>query len=116
MPAEVAATLLPRDPHYANQATGSLFDLAARISQNRIIAGVHYPIDIEAGIAVAIACFNDLKNVSQIWTAANTYGHWSKRNFHNTRDLGQRQKTGISMVAFLQFANSLPPPTSPGGW
>jgi len=62
----------PAAPSYANQATGSLFSLAARISQNRIVAGVHYPIDIEAGIAVAIACFNDLKNVPQIWTAANS--------------------------------------------
>jgi acid phosphatase (class A) len=60
----------PAAPSYANQATGSLFDLAARISQNRIVAGVHYPIDIEAGIAVAIACFNDLQKVPQIWNAA----------------------------------------------
>jgi membrane-associated phospholipid phosphatase len=59
----------PAAPTYANQASGSLFDLAARISQNRIVAGVHYPIDIEAGIAVAIALFNDLQNVSQIWDA-----------------------------------------------
>jgi acid phosphatase (class A) len=62
----------PATPSYANQATGSLFSLAARISQNRIIAGVHYPIDIEAGIAVAIACFNDLQKVPEIWTAVNS--------------------------------------------
>jgi PAP2 superfamily len=37
--------------------TGVLFDLAERVSVNRIVAGLHYPTDIMAGRAVGIACF-----------------------------------------------------------
>jgi hypothetical protein len=44
-----------------SQGSGPLFDLAWRISENRIVAGIHYPIDIEAGIVVAIECFKDLQ-------------------------------------------------------
>ena len=31
--------------------------LAFRIGQNRIIAGLHFPLDITAGDAVALACY-----------------------------------------------------------
>jgi len=48
------------------QGSGPLFDLAWRVSENRIVAGIHYPIDIEAGIAVAIACLQDLLQVPSI--------------------------------------------------
>jgi hypothetical protein len=51
--------------------TGLLFDLAARISQNRIVAGVHYPTDIVAGLAVAIECFNDLQKGGLITSLTN---------------------------------------------
>lgn len=61
---------LPNVPQYpAQQASGPLFDLAERVSQNRIVAGIHYPVDIEAGIAVAIECFKDLRKVPSIWGA-----------------------------------------------
>jgi membrane-associated phospholipid phosphatase len=53
-------------------SSGLLFDLAARVSQNRIVAGIHYPTDIEAGKAVAIACFTDLRGIAEIWGAAAT--------------------------------------------
>ena len=55
----------PPDPN----TWGSLFDLAARVSENRIVAGIHYPVDIEAGKAVALASFKDLQNVSSVWSA-----------------------------------------------
>jgi hypothetical protein len=46
---------------------GPLFDLAYRVSQNRIVAGVHFPTDIEAGRAVGIAAFRALTKVDSIW-------------------------------------------------
>jgi acid phosphatase (class A) len=46
---------------------GALFDLAARVSENRIIAGLHYPTDIVAGQAVAIQIFMGLRNVQSVW-------------------------------------------------
>jgi acid phosphatase (class A) len=53
-----------------DQAKGLLFDLAARVSENRIVAGIHYPTDIAAGKAVAIACFADLQKIPEIWAGA----------------------------------------------
>jgi hypothetical protein len=51
-------------------AGGLLFDLAGRISENRIVAGLHYPADIEAGLAVAVRCFNDIRSLMPTeWTA-----------------------------------------------
>ena len=38
-----------------------LFDLSRRVSQNRVIAGLHYPRDNEAGVVAADACFAMLK-------------------------------------------------------
>jgi len=35
--------------------------LARRIAQNRVIAGLHYPLDNDAGEAAANACFELLK-------------------------------------------------------
>jgi len=51
---------------------GPLFRLARRISQNRIIAGIHYPTDIRAGQAVATQIFLDIQNVPTIWGSANS--------------------------------------------
>jgi acid phosphatase (class A) len=48
------------------QGSGPLFDFAWRVSENRIVAGIHYPIDIEAGTAVAIECFKDLHQVPSV--------------------------------------------------
>jgi membrane-associated phospholipid phosphatase len=53
----------------ATRPRGPLFDLAGRVSQNRIVAGVHYPTDIRAGRAVAIQTFKDLQNVASVWGA-----------------------------------------------
>jgi membrane-associated phospholipid phosphatase len=50
--------------------TGPLFDLAQRVSENRIVAGVHYPIDIKAGQLVATQIFKDIQNVASVWGAA----------------------------------------------
>jgi acid phosphatase (class A) len=52
--------------------TGLLFDLADRVSENRIVAGLHFPTDIRAGKAVAIKCFELLRNVPSVWTAADS--------------------------------------------
>jgi membrane-associated phospholipid phosphatase len=51
----------------ATRPTGPLFDLARRVSQNRIVAGIHYPTDIRAGHAVAAKIFLDIQNVATIW-------------------------------------------------
>ena len=46
---------------------GPLFQLAQRVSENRIVAGVHYPTDINAGKIVAIQAFKDIQKVATIW-------------------------------------------------
>jgi acid phosphatase (class A) len=45
------------------QADSMLADLAERIGWNRVISGVHYPADHEAGVAAADACFAMLTRV-----------------------------------------------------
>ncbi|HWC04925.1 MAG TPA: hypothetical protein VHF87_19405 [Methylomirabilota bacterium] len=42
------------------QAGPLLRDLAERVGQNRIIAGLHYPLDHEAGVKAADACYEML--------------------------------------------------------
>jgi hypothetical protein len=59
---------LPRQPQELamtglENVTGLLFDIAARVSDNRVVAGIHYPVDIAAGKAVAIACFEKLRTL-----------------------------------------------------
>jgi acid phosphatase (class A) len=54
-------------PKKLDAAEGSLFDLGYRVSQNRVVAGLHFPIDITAGRAVGIACFDALQDVDSIW-------------------------------------------------
>ena len=48
------------------QGAGPLFDLAWRVSENRMAAGIHFGRDIEAGIVVAIECFRDLQQVNSV--------------------------------------------------
>ncbi|HJU18444.1 MAG TPA: phosphatase PAP2 family protein [Stellaceae bacterium] len=64
---------LPNIPQHhlgdVERATGPLFKLADRISQNRVVAGVHFPTDIIAGKAVGIACFEALQRVGALWDA-----------------------------------------------
>jgi hypothetical protein len=40
-----------------------LFDLADRIGDNRVVAGIHFPIDIDAGKVVADECFDLLQGL-----------------------------------------------------
>jgi acid phosphatase (class A) len=54
---------------------GALFDLASRVSENRIVAGIHFSDDITAGQAVAIQIFKDLQNVSSVWGATGLRDH-----------------------------------------
>jgi hypothetical protein len=65
---------LPRIPQQdtsvgLEKASGPLFDLADRVSENRVVAGVHYPTDIIAGKAVAAALFSMLSEVGTVWTS-----------------------------------------------
>ncbi|HWX32241.1 MAG TPA: phosphatase PAP2 family protein [Steroidobacteraceae bacterium] len=55
-------------------ASGVLFDLAERVSVNRIVAGLHYPTDIIAGRAVGIACFKALTRIESLWSLDNLKG------------------------------------------
>ena len=38
------------------------------MTENRVVAGIHYPVDILAGQAVAHRTFQDIRNVASIWT------------------------------------------------
>ena len=62
---------LPKLPNHdlndVENPTGALFDLAARVSQNRIVAGIHYQTDIDAGKAVARECYKQLQTVTSLW-------------------------------------------------
>ena len=55
-------------------ASGVLFDLAERVSVNRIVAGLHYPTDIIAGRAVGIACFKAFTRIESLWSLDNLKG------------------------------------------
>ena len=61
-------------PANSGDASGALFDLAERISVNRIVAGVHYPTDIFAGRAVGIACFEALTRIDVLWSLNDLSG------------------------------------------
>jgi acid phosphatase (class A) len=55
-------------------ASGVLFDLAERVSVNRVVAGLHYPTDIIAGRAVGIACFEALTRIDSLWSLNDLKG------------------------------------------
>jgi hypothetical protein len=57
--------LEPNNTHPANMAGTPLRELGARIAENRVIAGVHFPLDNEAGIAVADRIFDRLKRIQR---------------------------------------------------
>jgi membrane-associated phospholipid phosphatase len=65
------ASFLP-NPLDFNRSPSPLFDLAHRVAENRIVAGIHYPVDIRAGRLVAHRTFQDIRNVQSIWDAAPT--------------------------------------------
>jgi membrane-associated phospholipid phosphatase len=60
------AGFLP-NPLNFNRSPSPLFDLAYRVAENRIVAGIHYPVDIRAGQFVAHRIFQDIRNVQPIW-------------------------------------------------
>jgi hypothetical protein len=55
-------------------ASGVLFDLAERVSVNRVVAGLHFPTDILAGRAVGIACFKALTCIESVWSLDDLQG------------------------------------------
>jgi acid phosphatase (class A) len=58
------------DENKKTSPQGPLFDLASRVSENRIVAGIHFPDDISAGRAVATQIFMGLQTVTSVWGAA----------------------------------------------
>jgi acid phosphatase (class A) len=54
------------DLEHPENWSGMLFKLAERVSDNRVVAGIHYPVDSDAGKAVAIACFKKLRGLDSI--------------------------------------------------
>jgi PAP2 superfamily len=58
-----------------NAASGVLFDLAERVSVNRVVSGLHYMTDIIAGRAVGIACFESLTQIESLWSLDNLEGN-----------------------------------------
>ena len=65
----------------ATRPTGPLFDLAHRVGENRIVAGIHYPTDIRAGQAVAVRTFIDIQTVDSIWHIATGIRAGVRREF-----------------------------------
>jgi hypothetical protein len=43
-----------KDTEYSTTVVKYLFDVAQRISENRIFAGLHFPVDLEAGEALGL--------------------------------------------------------------
>lgn len=87
---------LQTTPKELDAAQGPLFDLAYRVSQNRVVAGLHFPIDIIAGRAVGIACFDALRNVDSIWgDKENQTGELRRKpkTSHLTRDTSLEAKS-----------------------
>jgi hypothetical protein len=64
-----AANRLPNQPEIAANRPPNqpdmLKNLARRIAQNRVIAGLHYPLDNEAGEVAAEKCFELLMEGSE---------------------------------------------------
>jgi membrane-associated phospholipid phosphatase len=44
------------------------------VSENRVVAGIHYPVDIRAGRFVAYRIFQGIQNVPSIWGGAGWDG------------------------------------------
>jgi len=54
-------SLCLREAGWPHSQPTLLFDLSRRVAQNRVIAGLHYPLDNVAGEVAAEACFAMLK-------------------------------------------------------
>ena len=91
-----------------------LFTQASRIAINRTIAGVHFPMDSEAGKMVGTAV------AEMLLTKADALKRWNPRTFVNTKedfDFPQSADSGHSYVVDtaenLEEDSTLPPPGTP---
>lgn len=80
-------------------ADGPLFKLAYRVSQNRIVAGVHYPIDIKAGRIVAIKCFELVQSVYSMWGNAGQQTRLTYDRSLEKKSLRQRVREELPQYA-----------------
>jgi membrane-associated phospholipid phosphatase len=74
LPAANAAFAAFFPPANPQPSLGPLFHLASRVSENRVVAGIHYPVDIRAGRFVAYRAFQGIRNVRSIWGGAGWDG------------------------------------------
>jgi len=88
---------LPRIPQQdLRNEKGPLFDLAFRVSENRVVAGLHYPTDIAVGREVGLRCFMQLLDVPSVWGDKNSpSGEYRDAVDHTLTEDGSLEKKSL---------------------